>query len=133
MRVERADVQSWVPPTVAAGGGNLPSSVSRTPSFDLKRPFHSVRNLQSASRCLLGVFATFWRLIRRNRCCSVSWQATDLAGGIRVMSIVTALSLGLFVGVVTTGLVGFLAWRQRMREGAAVTALETRTLSRSTR
>ena len=49
------------------------------------------------------------------------------------MSIVTALSLGLFVGVVTTGLVGFLAWRQRMREGAAVTALETRTLSRSTR
>ena len=33
------------------------------------------------------------------------------------MSVVTALSLVLFVGFVATGLVGFLGWRQRMREG----------------
>ena len=35
-----------------------------------------------------------------------------------MMSVVTALSLVLFVGFVATGLVGFLGWRQRMREGA---------------
>jgi hypothetical protein len=34
------------------------------------------------------------------------------------MSILTALSLVLFVGFVATGLVGFLGWRQRMRQGA---------------
>jgi len=34
------------------------------------------------------------------------------------MSVVTALSLALFVGFITTGLAGFLGWRQRMREGA---------------
>ena len=34
------------------------------------------------------------------------------------MSIVTALSLVLFVSFVVTGLVGFFGWRQRMREGA---------------
>ena len=34
------------------------------------------------------------------------------------MSVVTALSLVLFVGFVATGLVGFFVWRQRMREGA---------------
>lgn len=33
------------------------------------------------------------------------------------MSVVTALSLVLLVGFVATGLVGFLGWRQRMREG----------------
>jgi len=38
------------------------------------------------------------------------------------MSLVTALSLMLFVGFVATGLVGFLGWRQRMREGARVSA-----------
>jgi hypothetical protein len=34
------------------------------------------------------------------------------------MSVVSALSLALFVGFVATGIVGFLGWRQRMREGA---------------
>lgn len=34
------------------------------------------------------------------------------------MSVETALSLVLFIGFVTTGLVGFFGWRQRMREGA---------------
>ena len=33
------------------------------------------------------------------------------------MSVVTVLSLVLCVGFVATGLVGFLGWRQRMREG----------------
>ena len=33
------------------------------------------------------------------------------------MSVVTVLSLVLSVGFVATGLVGFLGWRQRMREG----------------
>ena len=33
------------------------------------------------------------------------------------MSVVTALSVVLFVGFVATGLVGFVGWRQRMREG----------------
>ena len=33
------------------------------------------------------------------------------------MSVVTALSLVLFVGFVATSLVGFFGWRQRMREG----------------
>ena len=34
------------------------------------------------------------------------------------MSVVSALGLVLLVGFVATGLVGFLGWRQRMREGA---------------
>ncbi len=34
------------------------------------------------------------------------------------MSVVTVLSLVLFVGLVATGLAGFVGWRQRMREGA---------------
>ena len=49
------------------------------------------------------------------------------------MSVVTALSLVLFVGFVATGLVGFLGWRQRMREGAGFSAHQAQTLSRSTR
>jgi hypothetical protein len=32
------------------------------------------------------------------------------------MSVVTTLSVVLFVGLIATGLVGFLGWRQRMRE-----------------
>lgn len=34
------------------------------------------------------------------------------------MSVVTALSVVLFVGFLVTGLAGFLGWRQRMQEGA---------------
>ena len=34
------------------------------------------------------------------------------------MSVVTVLSLVLFVGCLATGMAGFLGWRQRMREGA---------------
>jgi hypothetical protein len=34
------------------------------------------------------------------------------------MSIVTVLSIVLVVGFFATGLVGFLGWRKRMREGA---------------
>lgn len=34
------------------------------------------------------------------------------------MSVVMALIVVLFVGFVATALVGFLRWRQRMREGA---------------
>ena len=50
------------------------------------------------------------------------------------MSVVTALSLVLFVGFVATGLVGFRGWRQRMREGAVFipikpSALRTNTLT----
>jgi hypothetical protein len=40
------------------------------------------------------------------------------------MSVVTALSLVLFVGFVATGLVGFLGWRQRMHEGAVVSSIK---------
>ena len=36
------------------------------------------------------------------------------------MSIVTMLIFVLFVGLMSTGLVGFLGWRQRMREAAAI-------------
>ena len=43
------------------------------------------------------------------------------------MSLVTALSLMLFAGFVATGLVGFLGWRQRMREGAGVSANQPQT------
>ena len=49
------------------------------------------------------------------------------------MSVVTALSLVLFVGFVATGLVGFLGWRERMREGAGLSAHQPQTFSRSTR
>ena len=49
------------------------------------------------------------------------------------MSVVTALSLVLLVGFVATGLVGFLAWRERMREGARAIAHHAQTVSRSTR
>lgn len=34
------------------------------------------------------------------------------------MSLMSALSLVLLVGFVATALIGFLGWRQRMREGA---------------
>lgn len=34
------------------------------------------------------------------------------------MSLITALTVALCAGFVVTGLVGFLGWRQRMREGA---------------
>jgi hypothetical protein len=49
------------------------------------------------------------------------------------MSAVTAVSLVLFVGFVATGLVGFLAWREWMREGARATAHQPQTISRSIR
>jgi hypothetical protein len=49
------------------------------------------------------------------------------------MSVVTALSLVLFVGFIATGLAGFLAWRDRMCEGARPTAHQPQTVSRSTR
>jgi hypothetical protein len=42
------------------------------------------------------------------------------------MSVVTALSLVLFVGFVGTGLVGFFGWRQRMREGAVFSPINGR-------
>ena len=47
------------------------------------------------------------------------------------MSVVTALSLVLFIGFVATGLVGFLGWRERMREGAGLSANQPQTVSRS--
>ena len=43
------------------------------------------------------------------------------------MSLVTALGLLLFVGFVATGLVGFLGWRQRMREGAGLSVSQPQT------
>jgi hypothetical protein len=49
------------------------------------------------------------------------------------MSVVTTLSVVLFVGLIATGLVGFLGWRQRMREAAAISEHQPQTLSRSTR
>ena len=49
------------------------------------------------------------------------------------MSVLTALSLVLLVGFVATGLVGFLGWRQRMREGAGFSAHRILTPSRSAR
>ena len=36
------------------------------------------------------------------------------------MSTVTELSIALFVGLFATGLVGFLGWRQRMRDGVVL-------------
>ena len=41
------------------------------------------------------------------------------------MSVVTALSLVLLVGFLATGLVGFLGWRQRMREGAVFSPIKS--------
>jgi hypothetical protein len=38
------------------------------------------------------------------------------------MSVVTALSYVLVVGFIGTGLVGFVGWLSRMREGARVSA-----------
>ena len=38
------------------------------------------------------------------------------------MSVMTALIVVLLAGFVATGLVGFLGWRQRMREGAGFSA-----------
>ena len=38
------------------------------------------------------------------------------------MSAVTILTVMLVIGFVVTGLVGFLGWRDRMREGAALDA-----------
>jgi hypothetical protein len=49
------------------------------------------------------------------------------------MSVVAALSLVLFVGFVGTGLVGFLRWRQRMRDGARFSVDKLRTIQTSTR
>ena len=49
------------------------------------------------------------------------------------MSVVTALSLVLVVGFLATGLVGFLGWRQRMREGTGVSARQVQTFLKSTR
>jgi hypothetical protein len=49
------------------------------------------------------------------------------------MSVVTALSLVLFVGFVATGLIGFLGWRERMRDSAAFSTNQPETVSRSTR
>ena len=45
------------------------------------------------------------------------------------MSVLTALGLVLFIGFVATGLVGFLGWRQRMREGTGFSAHQAQTLS----
>ena len=42
------------------------------------------------------------------------------------MSVVTALSLVLFVGFVATGVVGFLGWRQRMRDGSVFIPINRR-------
>ena len=49
------------------------------------------------------------------------------------MSVVMVLSLVLFIGFAATGLVGLLGWRERMREGAGVSAHQPQTLSRSAR
>jgi hypothetical protein len=49
------------------------------------------------------------------------------------MSVVTALSFVLFVGFAVTGVVGFLGWRQRMREGCGVQPYQLQTISRSRR
>ena len=68
----------------------------------------------------------------RNRCCSVSWQRTGVKRGGTAMSVVSALSLALLVGFIATGLVGFVGWRQRMREGSRFSVDQPR-LSRSTR
>jgi hypothetical protein len=50
----------------------------------------------------------------------VHGQATDSGWPQRscMMTVVTALSLVLFVGFVATGVVGVIGWHQRMREGA---------------
>ena len=42
------------------------------------------------------------------------------------MSVLTALSLVLLVGIFATGLVGFLGWRQRLREDAAFSRMKRR-------
>jgi len=50
-----------------------------------------------------------------------------------VMSVVTALSLVLFIGFVATGLAGFLAWRQRMREGGGFSSHQAQNALEMTR
>jgi len=57
----------------------------------------------------------------------------DLAKEDLVMSVVTALSLVLLVGFVATSLVGFLGWRDRMRESAVFSGNQPQTVSRSPR
>ena len=49
------------------------------------------------------------------------------------MSVGAALRPVLFVGFVATGLVGFLGWRQPIREGAGFNAHHPQTVSRLTR
>ena len=49
------------------------------------------------------------------------------------MPVVSALSFVLVAGFVATGLVGFLGWRQRMREGAGFSAHRILTPSRPPR
>ena len=49
------------------------------------------------------------------------------------MSVVTALSLVLVVGFAATGVVGFLGWRQRMRDGTGFSAPRILTPSRPAR
>ena len=49
------------------------------------------------------------------------------------MSVVTALSLVLFVGFVATGLVGFLGWRNECAKAQVSAAHQPQTVSRSTR
>ena len=46
------------------------------------------------------------------------------------MSVVTALSLGLLVSFIATGLVGFFGWRRRMRQDASFSVHAPRTVSR---
>jgi len=56
----------------------------------------------------------------------------DLAEEGRAMSLVTALIVLLFVGFVATGVIGFLGWRERMRQAQGPAPTSLRLASRST-
>jgi hypothetical protein len=87
-------------------------------AFILKCPFHSANIHIEQPSVVRRIFSHL----------AVDSPGTDVAlsignnesdcGGSQQMSIVTALSIVLVVGFFAAGLVGFLGWRKRMREGA---------------
>lgn len=92
--------------------------------FIVKCAFHSVDMPPHRRSRGVGSSRTIDRLTRRNRCCSfrLADPVTIWFERRWMMSVVTALSLALVIGFVATGLVGFLGWRQRMRDDAGLSA-----------
>jgi hypothetical protein len=102
---------------------------SHRPAFILKCPFHCVgrRHRPAVARC--AHFRDSSRQFVGTDVALSVGRATDLAKEDLSVSVVTALSLLLLVGFVATGLVGYLGWRERMREGAAFNVNQPQTVT----